>query len=306
MPVHATISNHAEDVVTKYKQAMKARAEQKKAGSGGEAYAAVPQRPGCYLDMEDYGLLAVATNVEFVFYLQSMVTDHGDAPSLDSENFMKKKFRCLVCVKNPKDIDRLEKFQVNGTVLTHHENPKIGMNHQRFARHKPTKNPELWHECQMRIVRVGDDKFRAACVQSVYKDSPDHCLAHRLWGLGSETPAEDLGGVKYVVELIVETITSRKHQLRGQLAALGYPIVGDTCFGGGKCDAHGNYHSWNRLALQCCELSFPLPEWHAQGNDKAKLVPSETRCIFHLNDAWWSKYLKQYETYHQLQSREQE
>ncbi|KAL7578254.1 hypothetical protein ACA910_012673 [Epithemia clementina (nom. ined.)] len=40
-----------------------------------------------------------------------------------------------------------------------------------------------------------------------------------------------------VVELHVELLNGRTHQIRGQLAALGFPIVGDVPYGGAKLAA---------------------------------------------------------------------
>ena len=116
----------------------------------------------------------------------------------------------------------------------------------------------------------------------------DAHLAQRLWGLGvqnhSKTPAEDLG-ISYVAQLELEQIvdhdqlhTSLNKSSRltpqqtvcGQLAALGFPLVGDSVHGGGTSEVWGHRHGWNRLALQCCEWSFPQPFWHKVAEKNGK------------------------------------
>lgn len=57
-------------------------------------------------------------------------------------------------------------------------------------------------------------------------------------------------GDKSLLELTLET--GRKHQIRVQLAALGYPIVGDRKYGARSDPAR-------RLALHSCELKFRHP-----------------------------------------------
>jgi hypothetical protein len=282
MPIHATLSNHAEDLVSLYKHALVKRKKWY------TAHVSVLQRFSTSLDTETYGLLAVSIRPEFSAYLTKMADKKPSDPL-----HLFKKFRCLVCVKEPDDMDLLEDYQESGKPVTHYLETKT----RRFLPQKPKGKQDGVQICQLKIIKVGDDRFRAACVRSTYKNSIDSCLAHRLWGPGKKHPAEDLK-VQYVMELEVELVTSRKHQLRGQLAAMGYPIVGDFTLGGGKCDVHYDRHSWNRMALQCCELSFMEPQWEGEGNKKG-LFPSEKKCEFRLKEAWWTEYLAQYEMFHE-------
>lgn len=281
MPDHATISNSAEDVVSCYQHALKER-------KGPNYHVAVPQRLDGSLDTATSGLLAVATKTPFSNYLNKLLNKHQ----------IKRHFKALVCIKNAESISQLEHFQKAGTIVTHYLDPK-SPTPKRFYRYKPKDSEKSKErlECKLRIVKIGDDKFRAACVRSVYKDSVDSSLAHRLWGPESSTPAEELG-VQYVMEVEVELLTARPQQIRGQLAALGCPIVGDEPYGGGVCELHSQKHAWNRVALQCCELSFKEPQWKDEEHKK-DLVPSERQCFFRLEEAWWSAYLAQYELFHQ-------
>lgn len=194
-------------------------------------------------------------------------------------------------------MNQMERFQQLGTILTHYENPKTPAP-KKFVRHPPkTNNNKQWLKCEMKITRVGGDRLRAAYVDAETNDAvdPDSTLAHRLWGQ-SNLPE----GVKYVMDLEVELVTagrSRPHQLRGQLAQLGCPIVGDEVYGGGVCETGAHRHVWNRMAVQCCELSFPEPKWKEEDDDnKAKktLVASDRIANFRLHTAWWTGYLEDY------------
>ena len=309
VPGHPTLSNHAEDVVSMLSQALQQRHRE----DHFKLHVSVPQKISASLDVGTHGLLLVATQPSFAAY-HSKILDK-----------VKRSYKCLVCLPDADSIRRLEHFQTHDAPVVHYVDPKSS-NPKRFVRHKPSGNGnhkhhhhhhhKHWEECKLRIKKVGDEKFRAACVQSVYPDSVDSSLAHRLWGPESATPAEDLG-FEYVMEIEVEILnrSHRKAQIRGQLAALGCPIVGDTVYGGGKSEFFSNHHSWSRMALHCCELSFPEPAWSDENEgDKREeekdqkqephkkkqreLVPTEHRCIFRHEQAWWSEFIAQYESFH--------
>lgn len=289
MPGHATLHNHAEDVCSMFQAALQKRSKE---AHERMMHVSLPQR----LDAETatHGLMVVATRREFLPYLQQMKLDHV---ATNSKLGVVKKYRCLVCVKNENVMDLVEDFQLKKTIITHYVDPKLTLP-QRLERHKP--NGKDWVKCQMRITQVGDDgMLRASCVSSKYKDSVDWTLAHRLWenkdnneeALETSTPAEDLH-VSYVMQVEVEALTNRLHQIRSQLAALGLPIVGDTVYGGGECKQHAHQHAWTRMALQCCEISFFEPQW--QDEAKKSLTASERLCRFRLKDAWWTEFLEHY------------
>jgi hypothetical protein len=247
------------------------------------------------MEPEMYGLTLASTKKEFCAYITKQLAASKELHDENSSNGnsipVKKSYRVLVCIKNPDDIDRIEKMV--GKTLEHYVDP-VSPTPKKFVRNKPKSNNHDWQQCLMLITSVGDTKFRAACVSSKYTDSNDFTLAHRLWCPDMDHPAEDLG-VSYVMQLELELLTAKPHQIRGQLAALGCPIVGDTPYGGGTCEMRMHRHMWSRVAVQVCNLEFPLPQWEDGEDDKKHLVPTEKKCTFHLDTAWWTEYLLDYE-----------
>lgn len=296
MPAHPTISNHSEDVVDMYSEALKQREKE----LGRSIHVSLPQRMDAERDI--HGLLVVATRREFYSHMSEIKLDHLAG---DHKHGVQKKYRCLVAVQDPDTMDTIETMYQKGTIVTHYVDPKQHKSPQKFERAKPNeshKGHRDWLRCQLRITSVGDEHLRAACVSSKYDDFVDTTLAHRLWGVDAK--AEDLG-VSYVMQLEVEPLTGRTNQIRGQLAAMGLPIVGDEEYGGGVCQIRQHEHGWNRLALQCCEVSFLEPKWeekegegkeeHEEGKKHHKhLVPSDRQCFFRLSDAWWTEFLENY------------
>jgi len=277
VPIHPSLSNHTEDVVSKFTMALHDKKKQ--------MHVSLPNHYP-EIDTEAQGLVCVATKSQFSAYMLNLLKE-ADTPPPEGEgnNGLVKVYKCLVCVKDPDRMGLLEAFQKTGKLITHFCDPV----HHRFARRKPEDGS--WHKCQLRVKQVGDESFRAACVSTVYEDSVDSCLAHRLWG------PKVRSDVQYVMELQVETVGRfHAHQVRGQLAALGFPIVGDFQKGGGKVSVFHERHEWKHMALQCCELSFPVPI--AAGKKGEAHHAGEGRCVFRLNSAWWSEYLRQYELYH--------
>jgi len=305
MPTHPTITNHAEDVTSMYTAALKQRHGDEKV-----PHVSIPVR----MEPEMNGLLLVSTKKEFCAYMTRQLDGKNDSNNANDSTgtsdeaanataiitteihpttAFKKSYRCLICIKDPDDIDRIEKMV--GKTLEHYVDVKTPAP-KKFVRNKPKSSHHEWQQCHMRITRVGGSKFRAACVSSKYSDSNDFTLAHRLWNPNVEHPAEEIG-VSYVMQVEVELLTARPHQLRGQLATLGCPIVGDYLYGGGVCEMKMNRHTWMRMAAQVCDVEFALPKWEETEEGKKILVPSEAKCVFHLASAWWTEYLVDYERY---------
>lgn len=182
MPTNSTKTNHAEDVLSMYSAALKER-------HGVEAktnHLSIPIRA----ETEMHGLLLVSTKKEFCSYINEQFSARNSNPAADNIIGVTKTYRCLVCIKNPSDIDRIEKLMNRD--LTHWVNVKSPCP-KKFVRTKPTNTPNIdWQKCVMRITNVGDEKFRAACVASKYNDVNDSTLAHRIWGPQMDRPAEDV------------------------------------------------------------------------------------------------------------------
>jgi len=184
MPTNSTKTNHAEDVASMYGAALKERH-----GDKSTKHISIPLRA----ETEMNGLLLVSTKREFCSYMHEQL-DAARGNDLVAENCgVAKTYKCLVCIKHPSDIDRIEKLMNRD--LTHWVNVKSACP-KTFTRTKPT-NPKLgdWQKCVMRITSIGDEKFRAACVSSKYNDSNDYTLAHRLWDPRMEMPAEEVGSL---------------------------------------------------------------------------------------------------------------
>jgi hypothetical protein len=148
-------------------------------------------------ETEMHGLLLVSTKKEFCSYINEQFSARNSNPAADNIIGVTKTYRCLVCIKNPPDIDRIEKLMNRD--LTHWVNVKSPCP-KKFVRSKPINTPNIdWQKCVMRITNVGDEKFRAACVASKYNDTNDSTLAHRLWGPQMERPAEDVSTYYIVV-----------------------------------------------------------------------------------------------------------
>lgn len=292
MPGHGCRSNNTENVCVMFHEALKElwpRTHRK-------IHVTLPQ----HVDSEVEGLIIVSTRREFANYVSKYLTVGADGKTKVGEET--KRYRCLVCVKDPADMDKIQHLQEAGTILTHYFDPKSPQPKKKFVRSQPKNADHDWTECKMRICSVGSGAgergLRAASVTSQYADAnePDVTLAHRLWKPEQDTnPAERLGA-EYVMEIEVEDLSDLPHQLRGQLANLGTPIVGDYLYGGGICETGAHRHTWRRMALQCSMLAFPEPKWEEGGEqgDGGTMVPSDKKCWFHLSDAWWTPYLEEY------------
>jgi hypothetical protein len=124
-------------------------------------------------------------------------------------------------------------------------------------------------------------------------------LALKLWGEIERVPPDCVA----VVELEVDLLTGRTHQIRGQLSTEGFPLVGDAQYGGsvpslaGKCShvSPSTHHmAADRLALQCCELAFIDPDIKDRPDGSREGVQSGRWNSFTLDEAWWSSILSQY------------
>jgi 23S rRNA-/tRNA-specific pseudouridylate synthase len=280
-------------------------------------YVGTPQR----LDQNTSGLLVVATRKSFASYFAGLLRSKtsgqlrgAGAPSPSCG--VHKSYRCLVCILAPpggdaanplggeaaatarSEMDRLERY----SILRHFLEPSI-RSPKRFESAVPdgAEDADSWAECLLRITRISE-------AHSVTVDAgpPSVALARSLWGEHGR-PDECVA----IAEIVVELLTGRTHQIRGQLAAEGFPLVGDVQYGGAvpntslmyreRCEgrAEGFLNS-ERLALQCCSLEFLDPRRGDDGlgtdsdNGPGLAMRSERWNSFRLDSAFWTSSLDQY------------
>ncbi len=74
-------------------------------------------------------------------------------------------------------------------------------------------------------------------------------------------------------------------------------MVGDAQYGGALELPKGTNNP-QLLALQCCELSFALPQF-VPSNKREKMIgiPTNEWATFQLEDAWWTKHIRDHNNY---------
>ena len=190
--------------------------------------------------------------------------------------------------------ERLRRLASEGTVVRHYLEPSIRAP-KRFAPSNPNNN-STWLKCLLRVVDV---KYIVPTVGSRASER----LADALWdgktgATGGGGPPVDSGAA---AEVEVELLTGRTHQIRGQMAALGFPLVGDVQYGGAAVSSSDDagFASANkeRLALQCCELEFLDPDFITNKQGEVRGIPSEEGRWnrFRLDRAWWTPLIERYE-----------
>jgi len=288
------------------------RANQRKQKVEPLVYVGTPQR----LDQNTSGLLVVATRKSFASYFAGLLRSKtsgqlrgAGAPSPSCG--VHKSYRCLVCILAPpggdaapspgggaaatarSETDRLGRY----SILRHFLEPSI-RSPKRFESTVPdgVENADSWAECLLRITSIGE-------VRSVTVDAgpPSLALARSLWGEHGR-PVDCVA----IVEIVVELLTGRTHQIRGQLAAEGFPLVGDVQYGGAvpntsslyreRCEGRAEgFLDSERLALQCCSLEFLDPRRGTDSDDgSGRAMRSEQWNSFRLDSAFWTPSLDQY------------
>ena len=247
IPCHGYVYNSRENVVSMLIESLKKRYPN-------ECLAiSCPQR----LDTETSGVLAVATRSSFASYLSKLL----ESKTLNGEALVTKRYQCLVCLRQTNDIHRIEKYASNGEVITHYLLSDRTL--PRVFRDVPDERNvgSNWLECRLRIVAVSKKSF------------------------GSAFRADTSSG--RILKVGIELLTGRPHQIRGQMSAIGFPLLGDEMYGGVSF-AFGSPE--NRIALHCCELSFPEPIIIEGGKKKSnQLGPSSKVVTYRCNDAWWDE-----------------
>ena len=269
-------------------------------------YVATPQR----LDQNTSGLLVIATRKSFASYFAKLLRTKTSGQlrsggSSQSSCGVHKSYRCLVCVtpntaaasssssSMASEVERLQKFQAEGTIIKHFLEPSIRAP-KRFVESVPdeAENPESWAECLLKITNVTN-------VCTVVGNDPSNALATDLWGEFGK-PTDCVG----IIELEIELLTGRTHQIRGQMAALGFPLVGDVQYGGAVPNTSSEYMKNCRgraegfldsetLCLQCATLEFLDPD-ASDDSDAEKVQRSDRWLSFHLDGAFWTPFVERY------------
>ena len=277
-------------------------------------YVATPQR----LDQNTSGLLVVGTKKSFAAYFAKLLRtktsgqleQHGESSSQYPSNCgVHKTYKCLVCISPQNEagsrestttsmaseVDRLKGY--TNLIMKHYLEPSIRAP-KRFVKTVPkdADNFESWAECLLKVTNVTN-------VCTVVGNGASEALAKSLWG---EYGKPD--GCIAIAECEIELLTGRTHQIRGQLAAEGFPLVGDVQYSGAvpntssiwKERCKGRVESFldsERLALQCCSLEFLDPDHNVtlDGIEKKKARRSQRWMKFRLESAFWSPFLSQYD-----------
>ena len=277
VPVHAFAYNGVENVAHQIQQA--------KMGSLGDGvYISIPQR----LDNGTSGVLLLATTPTFASYAcklmktktESHISHRPSRPVADSG--LSKKYKCLVCImENP--IARLSGLAKSGATVTHYLSPTRSVAGVFVDRPSSQAFASDWKECRLRIISTSTKRIENTVAPTQGSAEAD-LLAINLWGRSGRETVASLGCTA-VVQVEVDLLTGRTHQIRGQLSAMGFPLVGDSLYGGGTGD---------RLALHCCELSFPDPDIVLEtrkGKEKMVLRPSKYLNSFRCEAAWWDEFI---------------
>jgi hypothetical protein len=189
----------------------------------------------------------------------------------------------------------LRQYQQNDTTIVHYVQKYNPNTPKRFVSTIDEEEYDgdettIWQECQLQIVEVNGAvpnengefpwNFVRKCREDDDDDVIDDITIAAAAAAGTAGTATD--PYTHVTELIIDLLTGRTHQIRGQLAALDCPIVGDTLYRGSQppppqqqqqqyCDDDDDdrirWRSYNTMALQCCYLSFPYPVPTAESDD---------------------------------------
>ena len=264
-------------------------------------YISNPQR----LDQNTSGLFVLSTKKEFASYfakLLRMKTDVQLADDTRTDCAVHKTYRCLVCacpgqadVSNggktnsaTDELARLRRYAEERSTVRHWLEPSIRAP-KTFA---AVQGDSSWAECILKVKQVGD-AFPVVGSEAANK------LSRALWEEEGSKPRECVA----VVEVEIELLTGRTHQIRGQMSAEGFPLVGDIGYGGAlptppiSGGVTKSIKVPEKLALQCCQLEFIEPKYHLKKKkDEMVGVPSDKWRSFRLDRAFWTPMLEDYST----------
>lgn len=210
-------------------------------------YVATPQR----LDHNTSGLFVVATKKEFAAYFAKLLrvkteahlrTGASNKTSSEIVGNVHKRYRCLVCIQHGSGKNE------NGIPVSLGEEVE---RLQQFASDKAIIRH--WLEPNFRAPHVFSEEYSKDWLECLLRITrvgkvipvDDSCeLSKLLW---RSDKAKMPPRCKAIAELEVELMTGRAHQIRGQLSAMGFPICGDAVYGG----------------IACCENTSP-PQQHTE------------------------------------------
>jgi 23S rRNA-/tRNA-specific pseudouridylate synthase len=281
VPVHPTVDNCVENVVHQIESRV-------------QSYVSPPQR----LDQNTSGLFVVARSKAFAAYFAALLRRKTDQ-MLNMENknrdkkqdFIQKGYTCLLCIIPQEGSSMADSYSQlkSYDILQHYLEPSIRAP-KHFSRNRVD---ETWLESLLRVTRVGEPFPLMGSAASLK-------LANRLWGHPhNRAPHKCVG----VVEVQIELLTGRTHQIRGQFAAEGYPLVGDTQYGGAIPNEQSGDTGTSdktcsapleRMALQCSFLKFLDPDVVVKEDGDEILLPSNRWNEYTLDKSWWSPLLQEY------------
>ena len=305
IPVHATVDNQLENVV-----------HQLQVANPSYDYVTPAQR----IDVNTSGLLVVATKPEFAAYFAALLrnkTQHHQSATIGKNNIdrdektakITKGYRCLVCLQqddstNSSVLDRYQELHtLVNTTIRHYLEPS-----DRAPKRFSSRQHEdgSWLECRLEITGLSDliPLVHGGMATTIATTT----MTRSLW-TNSRVPSD----TKAICQLDIRLQTGRTHQIRGQLAALGFPIVGDEQYGGaipmdgGDDDKDNNSESSSRfisfpqkLALQCSHLGFYNVDYSQKVWSKKKRKdivqgrPSRDNWVsVTLDRAWWTDIVQQ-------------
>ena len=263
-------------------------------------YVATPQR----LDQNTSGLVAVATKKCFAAYFAELLRKKTSAQlsqggsSRSEDCRVHKAYRCLVCISPSAEssmASEVKKLRDYG-IMRHYLEPSIRAPKRFLADIPHYAESAAWAECLLKITRIGR-------VCTVVGNAPSETLSDNLWGGKHGRPKGCIG----VCELEIELLTGRTHQIRGQLAAEGFPLVGDVQYGGAiaqstaedigepeKRDGFLSLGDSEELCLQCCSLEFLEPHLTVDSNGAESMTPSQRWKKFSLSGSSWTDFLDEY------------
>jgi Tfp pilus assembly major pilin PilA len=235
-----------------------------------------------------------------------------------------KLYKCLVCCLPPSNDNEKQPWSVqaaakhlqsyvdNDVVMRHYLEPSIRAP-KRFVDvipdHviEPKSNSGSKSSRNQTLPATGTKLVAAQWAESllrIRRVSPVYALAGNSAATDLAQALRASSGIpdtcRAVLELDIELLTGRTHQIRGQLAASHYPIVGDVQYGGAQAlpmtDACSVESLNERLALQCCQLEFLDPDHAIDKNGEATLIRSNRWNRFRIDQAWWTPLLQAYDT----------